>query len=196
MKRLAIILSLSLSLPFRPQCQTDSCGIYLTGQDYKTGKLTYGNRCNSSRDKLKLHDSFSGKYIDVVHGDTKTHLCKDSIFGYRDCKGIAYRFYKSYDKEYRIEDTNQLVIYSAYISVPPSNVKHFQFYKKYFFSVSYCSPIYPLTILNLKRAFPDNLKFHDLLDITFGSNEPLYEYDATHAMYKISYLLSKSINKH
>lgn len=196
MKSLVIILFLALFLPFRPQCQNDSSGIYLTGHDYKAGKLSYVLDCHSAKDKIKLHDFFGKRYIDVIIGGYRKRLYKDSIYGYSDCHHNVYRFYHNSEREYHIEEDKGIVIYSSCLPVPPGDVKHFQFRKTYFFSVSDSSPVHPLTILNLKRAFLHNIKFHDLLDITFADGTPVYSYDTKHNTYIINYLLAQSLNQH
>lgn len=191
-KKLAgIIFFLNIFTVF---AQENIYGVYSSWHDYSTGKLTYLISCNSAKDKIRLHDSFSGRYVDVIKGGSRTRLCKDSIFGYTDCSHNTYRFYKSYDKEYRIEENKGVVIYTAYLTAYTSNGRPYMV-KAYFFSVHLNSPVLPLTVRNLEKAIPGNLKFHDMLDITFGDGTPVAEYDTEHNMYKINFLLNRSLNK-
>src|SRR5437868_3647561 len=95
--------------------QNKICGIYKSEQDYKNAALSYVINCDSAAGKIKLHHFLSKNYIDIIDHKGKTKLFKDSIFGYRDCKQNEYRFYKSYEKEYRIIENGPIVIYSAYI---------------------------------------------------------------------------------
>jgi hypothetical protein len=49
-----------------------------------------------------------------------------------------------------------------------------------------------LTLDNLKQALPDNHRFHDSLDMTFGAGQSLAEYDEFHKMFKVNRLLIAS----
>jgi hypothetical protein len=163
----------------------------MNSHDYSTGKLSLSFECKSSG-KIKLHHAFAGKYTDVINGRTKTRLFKDSIFGYHNCKNEDYRFYKSHDEEFRILENKGILIYSSYIRASLPTGKKNDLTLTYFFSKTIDSEILPLTISNLKRAFPDNIKFHDLLDLEFGDGKPLSTYLPKDKIYEINYLLNKS----
>jgi hypothetical protein len=62
----------------------------------------------------------------------------------------------------------------------------------YSFSVGPDGEIIRLTLENLKQVFPDNHRFHDLLDANFGSGQKLEEYDEFHKMFKVNRLLIAS----
>src|SRR5438128_1140960 len=66
---------------------------------------------------------------------------------------------------YEILEARDLVIYSTDVIVRKGTLE-----KAYFFSVGPKGEILPLTILNLKNAFPDNHVFHDSLDMMFKDN--------------------------
>jgi len=55
--------------------------------------------------------------------------------------------------------------------------------------------VLPLTLRNLKNAFPDNHSFHDLLDMTFKNDANLNRYDEFHKMFKVNRLLAASIER-
>jgi len=166
-------------------------GIYMNSHDFKEGKLSYSFDCISPG-KIKLNDFLSCKYVDVTVDSKKTKLNKDSIFGYVNCKNETYRFYKKHDEEFRILESKGIVIYSSYINVSSNNGKIHHLTLQYFFSKTEDSEILPLTVLNLKKAFPDNIKFHDMLDLEFGNGEPLSIYSASANTYKINLLLNQS----
>ena len=63
---------------------------------------------------------------------------------------------------------------------------------QYYFSILPLDVIKQLTINNLKEAFPDNHKFHDLLDQNFNGNYEVSEYDSFHKMYKVNHLLEST----
>ena len=63
---------------------------------------------------------------------------------------------------------------------------------KYFFSKGLDEDIIPLTLRNLKEAFPENHKFHDSLDANFSGNKPVSSYDDFHKTYKVNRILEVS----
>ena len=90
-------------------------------------------------------------------------------------------------QRYEILEARDLVIYSQDAIVRKGTLE-----KHYFFSVGPTAPILPLTILNLKNAFPDNHVFHDSLDMMFTHDSQLTKYDGFHKMYKVNRLLAAS----
>ena len=85
---------------------------------------------------------------------------------------------------YEILEAKDLYIYSTAVLVRKGATE-----KQYFFSVGANGEILPLTILNLKKAFPDNHAFHDSLDMAFREDSQLTRYDDFHKMYKVNRLL-------
>lgn len=165
----------------------------MNSRDYENNKLSYGINCDSTSRKIKLNHFFSKNYIDLIWGEKKIQLYKDSIFGYRDCKQNDFRFYNNYDHEYLILENKYMILYEADLPEPTSDGRRNQLVPNYFFSTSLTSAIIPLTLINLKKAFPDNIKFHSLLDIEFEGDKKLTTFDDTHKMYKINYLLHFTI---
>jgi hypothetical protein len=90
-------------------------------------------------------------------------------------------------QRYEILEARDLVIYSTEAIVRKGALE-----KKFFFSVGVDGEIFPLTILNLKKAFPDNHAFHDSLDMMFNNDWQLTKYDDFHKMYKVNRLLAAS----
>ena len=185
-KRGGAIILLILNT-FNLLAQDNNYGIYKSAEDYKNGKLSCEISA-ASKGKIKLHDFFSGKYVDVITYGKNYRFCEDSIFGYRDSKKEDFRFYKTYDKEYRILENKDIVVYLGSARISHYNDKHIQFGPAYFFSKTADSPVLPLTILNLKRAFPENLKFHDMLDMEFGNTQEINPSD----IFKINQLLNQT----
>jgi hypothetical protein len=89
--------------------------------------------------------------------------------------------------QYQIIEAKAVYIYSLDVLVRKGTTE-----KTYFFSVGPKGDVLPLTILNLKKAFPDNHAFHDLLDMTFKHDSDLTKYDEFHKMYKVNRLLEAS----
>ena len=64
---------------------------------------------------------------------------------------------------------------------------------QYFFSAAPGSELQPLTIANLKRAFPDNDRFHQLLDMQFRHDQELVWYDDFSKVYKVKSIYTQAI---
>src|SRR5476651_269177 len=112
MKKIYFTLLLSIwKISFSQTATSTLSGVYMNWQDYKNDKLSYILNCDSSSGKIKLNHFLSKSYIDVIQGEKKTRLCKDSIFGYRDCKQNDYRFFKNNDEEFLIKENKTMVIY-------------------------------------------------------------------------------------
>jgi hypothetical protein len=99
-----------------------------------------------------------------------------------------------YHKEkFQVVDTTAFYLYSQNKNVIPAGSKGMYRADLYFFSTTADSPILPLTIDNLKNAFPGNIGFHYALDAYFNSNRQLMAYDAYAKMYKLKYLFLQTL---
>lgn len=156
-------------------------GIYITPHDYDSGTISYTNTVNLKY-KLKPNNWFKPNMIKVIIGDSIYKFCKDSIFGYRDDENITYRFYKK--KEFKILNPREPII--LYSIDKLLNGKEYQRVTEYFFSTDSGSPILPLTKMNLKRAYPTQCGFHELIDMYFNNDSELMSYDSYYNVYKIN----------
>ncbi len=163
-------------------------GIYLTASDYSQNKLDYANPCGEMH-KIKLHDFLGKKHITVKHNDSTFVLSKDSIYGFRDCEGREFRFYKSYSEEYKILENKTLCIYAVEVSQPSLNGKGFTIVLEYYFSVKPDGSIYELTTNNIKNVFPGDHSLHDRLDQYFPNDVGINEYDYRHEMYRVNHII-------
>ena len=91
------------------------------------------------------------------------------------------------NQRYAILEAGELYIYSTEVLVRKGAIE-----KAYFFSVGPNGEILPLTILNLKKAFPGNHVFHDNLDMAFNNDLQLTKFDEFHKMFKVTRLLQAS----
>ena len=91
---------------------------------------------------------------------------------------------------YQVLEAKALYIYSLDVLVRKGT-----FDKAYFFSVGPNGDLLPLTILNLKKQFPDNHAFHDLLDMWFKHDSDLTRYDQFHKMFKVNRLLEATTQR-
>jgi len=169
----------------------NTCGLYLTADDFRSHKLSYEVGCTNSTDKLKINDMFGSStgYV-VVHGQ-KHSFDKNSTYGYRDCHNKDYRFYDK--SSYEILDTAAFFLYYQYRSEELTKGKGLVKVDEHFFSTKANGPIQKLTLDNLKNAFPDNDKFRYALDATFRSDKELMAYDQYLNVYKVKYIYSQSL---
>jgi hypothetical protein len=155
--------------------------VYLSWQDYNAGKLTPENgQC-----KIKKHKTFNKKYIYVIVDGKNTRYNKDSIFGYKD-EHFTYRYYNK--EEYLIKEKGEIMIYVFYEL--ESGPKNYVFKPHFYFSKDAASSIAPLSVINIKRAFPDNFTLHHYLDIEFYGKD-IAAYDNENNTYKINNLLKR-----
>ena len=99
-----------------------------------------------------------------------------------------------YHKEkFSVVDTTAFYVYTQNKNVVPAGGKGMYRADLYFFSTAVDSPILPLTIENLKNAYPANIAFHYALDAYFNSDRQLMAYDAYAKMYKLKYLFLQTL---
>ena len=186
---LILAAALVVAVPISAADKTSS-GIYLTADDFKNGKLTSEGWSGDSSHKLQLHDVLDKPYIHVTHGNETRKYDKSEVYGFRSTEGRDYRFVGN--KEYKILEAKEISIYSIDVLVPRRKGATAP---AYFFSVGAAGAVVPLTVTNLKNAFPDNHKFHDTLDMTLKSDSQLTQYDDFHKMYKVNRLLIASTER-
>jgi hypothetical protein len=98
---------------------------------------------------------------------------------------------RSYNNlSYKVVDTDGFIIYSRDVHATGSKATVKE--RRYYFSKNGESEIHPLTINNLKYAFPRNREFHDLLDIHFRSNDELTRYDSFYKEFKLKSIFKKA----
>jgi hypothetical protein len=120
-----------------------------------------------------------------------------SVFSY---EGQAQQaFYKSTDelrlfnhKRFKLVDASHFPVYSRQEHVVGSKARVTEV--KYYFSKDERSPIMPLTINNLKHAFPHHREFHDLLDLQFRNSRELMRYDPYYSEYKLKSVFKKGVS--
>ena len=168
--------------------ETTLAGVYLTLADFQKGKLTYDIDCSTEKQKIKLHDFFSKPYIDVYYKGEKHTLQKKVVYGYRDCNSNIFRFFDN--QEYQLAESGDINLYFLQEATP--SAKSFKMVNVYYFSASPTGEIKPLTVENLKYAFPNNHKFHDALDETFKGEIAVSDYDTFHKTYKVNHVYQMS----
>ncbi len=100
-----------------------------------------------------------------------------------------------YHKEkFQVVDTTAFYLYTQNKNVVPAGGKGMYRTDLYFFSTTADSPILPLTIENLKSAYPDKSAFHYALDAYFNSDKQLMAYDVYAKMYKLKFLFLQTLS--
>jgi hypothetical protein len=103
----------------------------------------------------------------------------------------SYRFF--HNSYYKIIDTAGFYLYYRYIQFEQNRGKGLVKKDEYYFSKDGSSDIKPLTIENLKRAYPENHRFHYDIDAHFRSDRELMAYDSYTQSYKLKYLYMQSL---
>lgn len=168
--------------------KTTAPGVYITAHDFATGQKALVDSNTQGKQKIKKHYIFNRDYIDVVLGETQVRYHKDSIYAYEDNDGSVYRFYGENHDEYKILEAGAIILYMTEERDFAS--KHYKPVISYFFSTGYNSKIIPLSLKNIKTAFPDDFILHHYLDMEFISKE-IHAYDEAKKMHLINYLISK-----
>jgi hypothetical protein len=167
--------------------QKDSSGIYSTATDYRDGKLSYAINYTTEKHKIRDNLIFHGSEIKVSHGGKTYTLKKAEIYGYRDMRGVDYRFLGS--RALRVLNKGDRLLLYDYKQATGKGKGGFGLVSEYYFSPDVASAPRPLTKENVKAAYPEDHRFHDALDATFKDDQGLAEYDHFHKMYKIVHLL-------
>lgn len=174
--------------------QKDSSGIYITAEDFQNRKLSYAINYKTEKHKIRDNILFNNDKIVVKHkGETYT-LVKSETYGYRNTKGIVFRFIDN--KEYKVLNPGEslLLYFYQHPAHTGKDVNRGLYQPEYYFSKDANAVLQPLTKANLKAAFPDNHRFHDELDAQLKTDKDLYTYDRFHKTYKINWILKNYNN--
>lgn len=163
-------------------------GLYKSADDYLTGKLEHEKQ-DFEKHKLRTDLLFNKYVVKVVENGEAHKYFKWDIYGYKNKKNQSFRFFN--EKSYRIVDTTSFVMYAREENIVRGKEKTRE--TKYYFSKNAESRIVPLTIRNLKMAYP-NRDFHDMLDVHFRSNKELIRYDAFHNEYKLKRIFTRTVS--
>ena len=184
------IASISFAFAINVSAQKDSSGIYKTAADFQQKKLSYAINYKTEKHKIKDNILFHGSEIKVVHEGQRYKLDKNSTYGYKSTQGEVFRFVDN--KEYIVLNPEESPTLYAYKHPTSATKGNFKYVSDYYFSTDASSTPQSLTKENLKKAFPNNHKFHDALDATFKSDDGLASYDSFHKMYKVNHILEMS----
>ena len=172
--------------------QKDSSGIYITSEDFQNRKLSYAVNYRTEKHKIKDNILFNTDKIVVKHkGETYT-LLKSSTYGYRNTKGVEFRFIDN--KEYKVLNPGQspLIYFYQHPAHTSKELNRGLYQPEYYFSKDANSAVQDLTLTNVKATFPENHKLHDALDAQFKSDKELYTYDRFHKTYKLNWVIKNN----
>lgn len=186
-----VLVSVFLAGSFVIAEARSATGIYLTAEDYKNGRLASESDCDSPGHKVELHDILRKPFIHVTHGGETRRYEKSQIYGFRSYGGRDYRFVGN--DEYEILESKGVSIFALEVLArnPKDTSRGLATSRLYFFSVGAGGHVLPLTLQNLKQAFPDNHVFHDALDANFHTDNELTQFDTFHKMFKVNRLLDR-----
>lgn len=170
------------------QASQGNSGLYRTAADFRQRRLTLPGNCKTDGHRLRLHEFLSRPYLTVVHHGQEYRVAKDTLFGFRDCDGREFRF--TTDKQYYpiLNPKEEILLYK----VEQATVGKNPGYVRRYFSASAEAPVLPLTIQNVKNAFPDNRKFQELLDAQCKQESDMMAFDTGHGMTMVNWLLKRS----
>ncbi|HLX93648.1 MAG TPA: hypothetical protein VKR32_18320 [Puia sp.] len=174
----------------RSDAQTAVAGLFKDETDFRANRVSYPLSCDPGARAIQTEKLFANDKIIVRNGDKKTALLKKDFFGYRDCRGIAYRFYQN--EAYRILDTTDFYLYTRTALEPNAGGKGFSSATKYYFSRSPNGSLELLTKGNLETAFKENARFRNSVGTYARNDNELREYDPYLKQYKVKYLFEES----
>lgn len=165
-----------------------SRGLYRTAADFRQRRLTMAVNCKVDQNRLRLNQVGPRPYITAIRGGEEYKLAKAILYGYRDCDGREYRFAANNQHYPILNPGEELLLYKTTLPAVGQNPGYVRLY----FSATAEAPIQPLTLRNLKKAFPDNRELHDLLNAHFPAGTDLTAFDTAHGMTKLNWLLQQS----
>jgi hypothetical protein len=177
----------------QPPARVDSVlahrsGIYLTASDFRAARLGHPIDCRTAKHVIDRHTVLRNSYIEVEHEGQHLRHEKRDIFGYRDCDGRDVRFVDG--AEYVIVEAGPIYIYTS------ERIEHQgRPYKRvtvFSFSAAPDSALLPLTVANLKRAYPTERQFHVLIDAAAQRGDDLSAYDDIRKTYRLNLLFAQA----
>jgi hypothetical protein len=166
-----------------------TAGVFKTADDFQRGVLADPVACEVAGERISAGTSKGLGYIDVRHGTRKTRYSETDTYGFRDCGDRDIRIASG--RQYFILETRGIqVLRVDYWRV---SGKALVASPTFHFSVGSTGPIQPLTLENVKRAFPENHAFHDKLDALFSGGGDPAKFDGFHGMFAINHVLDSTL---
>ena len=148
---------------------TNTCGIYSTPADRRSGSLSLAIDCKSERHKIKSGFIGEKSAVKVIRGDKTQKFLRRDIYGYRDCQGNEYHFFGG--KSYQLLNPGEsIAMYRAF------EWKGKQHVAKHFFRTASMDDIQPLTLRNLSNEFSAEPLFLEKLHLLAKNDFQLVRY--------------------
>jgi hypothetical protein len=164
-------------------------GVYATPVDYEAARFVDMIACRSASQPVD-RDAFRGStFVELPGQNERARYVKAEIYGFRACDGSDLRFVRG--DSYRVVRAPPMYLYEHKRTV--SVGKATRVVTDYGFSIAAADSVRPLTMDALKRAYPENHRFHDLLDLAFRRNDELIQYDDFHNEYRVARLLRETL---
>jgi hypothetical protein len=180
-KLLFLLLTGSFFTLSTTEAQQDSCGLYLTAQDFINGKLSYARYCDQYIPNMK-EELLNSRHIVILQSGDTYQIDRTNIYAIRCCEGKIIRIYQ--DGCYPVMNPGENLLIYKVMQNPTSKGQPARI--KFYFSKDAGSDIEDLTLDNLKAALPDNQAFLRALDAQFRSDKDLFAYDNFHKCYKLN----------
>ena len=184
--KLMIAIMLMAGLAQRSFAQEQTCGLYLTADDYHNHKLSY-KTSGKDGNSIKLNEFLGSHKVVVLYNAKKEELYKSAIYGYR-YNNTDYRYFNNI--AYKIIDDKDFYLYSTPKLVQQGNGP--KSISAYYFSSTAIADVKPLSIKNLQSVYTNNAKFRYLLESQFSTDDALTAYDSAANEYKVKYLYEHS----
>lgn len=165
-------------------------GLYVSAADFEARRLTGAISCRSMSRPIDRHAFARAKVVAMPGARPEQSFAKASLFGFRACDGTDVRF--AGGANLRVVRAAPLYMYENQYLVLEGK-RGSRLVTEYSFSLTVADSVRPLTIGALKRAYPENHRFHDLLDMAFRSDAELARYDEFHREYRVARLLRESL---
>ena len=165
----------------RPMPRPGPSGVYRSATEFVEARPFLAGSCGSGDHVIKIDARDDHAAFVVTHDGKRERVRKADVFGVRDCDGRDLRFIA--DRGYEVMAAGPLVLYRY--TWRRYGYRNWIDSTAHYFSTSPTDKPIALTRMNLKRAFPTNHAFHDLLDLSFATDEALTAYDAFHGEYRL-----------
>ncbi|MGZ3884633.1 MAG: hypothetical protein ACXVPQ_04910 [Bacteroidia bacterium] len=186
MKTLSPFIFFAVILNFSSFSQSPQRGIYLSFADYEKGNLSYTSACGE-KNTIRLRETSLFSTFVIKYKDRKIRLYKDSVYAVAECGQPLVRF-QNKECFYLAEKGGVWVFYTE---ARTREEKTTVVVRNYFFCVNGSDRLRPLTVSNLKAAFPANDQLQDILDAEFKT-EDASAFDTFHHQFKINHILKDS----
>ncbi len=195
---LCLLLCLFACISFHPSlgqapAHPKSCALFFSANDYcaANAKLAVAPAGPEVQEFAAIH--LRTKRLVARIEDKRILVAKDSLFGYRLRNQKCYRWENTSHRAFEILEHRAVVIYS--IPEPQYTSKGYALKPAIYFSRNLDSPIRRLTVLEVKRAFPEVHSLHLELDL-LPDPAIIARFDEASHTFLLQQLIENHIHQH